>query len=181
MTPLHLAAEKGNLKAVQKLVENAFCPAELGTKNNVTFWLFARNLNCAQSSVASRNRSLQLVCFVFPRVVFKGFYLLSFRNLCVHKAREISQEMFSRESSRGLLWENKIHHYLRQSFEGCSILYSLMYFLLSLFISYAKSGETAFDIAQRKGYCDVVRYLSEKLTGKISIEGDCEVNVSGQG
>ncbi|KAK2561628.1 hypothetical protein P5673_015625, partial [Acropora cervicornis] len=43
------------------------------------------------------------------------------------------------------------------------------------------SGKTAFDIAQKKGHCDVVTYLLEKLTGKISLEGDCEVNVSGQG
>ncbi|XP_074627590.1 26S proteasome non-ATPase regulatory subunit 10-like isoform X2 [Acropora palmata] len=77
MTPLHLAAEKGNLQAVKKLVENASCPAVLETKN--------------------------------------------------------------------------------------------------------QSGKTAFDIAQKKGHCDVVTYLLEKLTGKISLEGDCEVNASGQG
>ncbi|XP_067019874.1 ankyrin repeat and death domain-containing protein 1B-like isoform X1 [Acropora muricata] len=77
MTPLHLAAEKGNLQAVKKLVENASCPAVLETKN--------------------------------------------------------------------------------------------------------QSGETAFDIAERKEHWDVVTYLLEKRTGKISLEGDCKVNVSGQG
>lgn len=33
MTPLHLAAEKGNLQAVKKLVENVSCPAELTLQN----------------------------------------------------------------------------------------------------------------------------------------------------
>ena len=36
MTPLHLAAEKGNLQAVKKLVENVSCPAELTLQNKVT-------------------------------------------------------------------------------------------------------------------------------------------------
>ena len=45
MTPLHLAAEKGNLKAVQTLVENASCPAVLGTQNKVTFCLFTKRSN----------------------------------------------------------------------------------------------------------------------------------------
>lgn len=39
-------------------------------------------------------------------------------------------------------------------------------------MSYAKNGETALEMAQRKGHCDVVSYLLEKLTGKISIKGD---------
>ena len=45
MTPLHLAAEKGNLQAVKKLIENASCPAELRPRNKVSFCLFARTLN----------------------------------------------------------------------------------------------------------------------------------------
>lgn len=33
MTPLHLAAEKGNLQAVKKLMENVSCPADLTLQN----------------------------------------------------------------------------------------------------------------------------------------------------
>ena len=36
MTPLHLAAEKGNLQAVKKLMENVSCPADLALQNKVT-------------------------------------------------------------------------------------------------------------------------------------------------
>ena len=46
----HLAAEKGNLQAVNKLIENASRPAELRPRNKVTFCLFACTLNCALSS-----------------------------------------------------------------------------------------------------------------------------------
>ena len=46
----HLAAEKGNLQAVNKLIENASRPAELTPRNKVTFCLFACTLNCALSS-----------------------------------------------------------------------------------------------------------------------------------
>lgn len=109
MTPLHLAAEKGNLKAVQKLVENASCPAELETQNKVTFCLFTKSNN--------RNRVIDLfslfVLFSQNRLrdIFKGIFLMSSRNLYVYKARAERKslwEMFSRESSRGLLWENKM-------------------------------------------------------------------------
>ena len=109
MTPLHLAAEKGNLQAVKKLVENASCPAVLETKNQVTFCLFTKRSN------GNRVRDLFSLFVLFSqnrlRDIFKGIFLLSSHNLCVHKARaerEISCEMFSRESSRGLLWENKM-------------------------------------------------------------------------
>ena len=188
MTPLHLAAEKGNLQAVKKLVENASCPAVLETRNQVTFCLFTKSNN--------GNRVIDLfslfVCFFSQnrlRDIFKGIFLLSSRNLCVHKAREereISWWMFSRESSRDLLWENKMRK-LKRSITFDSHLKTALYytpwriFLFSLFTSYAKSGETARDIAQRKEHWDVVTYLLEKLTGKISLKGDSEVNVSGQG
>ena len=109
MTPLHLAAEKGNLQAVKKLVENASCPAVLETKNQVTFCLFTKRSN------RNRVRDLFSLFVLFSqnrlRDIFKGIFLLCSHNLCVHKARaerEISCEMFSRESSRGLLWENKM-------------------------------------------------------------------------
>ena len=48
----------------------------------------------------------------------------------------------------------------------------LCMFLFSFVISYAKDGETALAIAQRKRYCDVVSYLSKPLTAKTSIEGE---------
>jgi len=43
--------------------------------------------------------------------------------------------------------------------------------LFSLVISYAKNGETALEIAQRKEHRGVVSYLSKPSTGKISTKG----------
>ena len=85
MTPLHLAAEKGNLQAVKKLVENASCPAVLETRNQVTFCLFTKSNN--------GNRVIDIfslfVLFSQNRLrdIFKGIFLLSSRNLYVHRAR----------------------------------------------------------------------------------------------
>jgi len=131
MTPLHLAAEKGNLQAVKKLVENASCPAKLGAQNQVTFCLFAKSNN--------RKRVIDIFSlFVLSlRDIFKGIFLLSSRNLCVHKARaerEISWRVFSRESSRDLLWENKMRK-LKDGAYYCYCAYVLRISRYSDFLS----------------------------------------------